>query len=78
MMKTEDHGMNLFTALSLTVISMVCFVFVDDIDLSVTGATRDSSGEDLLQTFQETLDRWAGGLSVTGGELAQPSHGAML
>ena len=27
-------------------------------------------GEDLINPFQEALDRWAGGLTVTGGQLA--------
>lgn len=40
----KGHGANLFTALSLTVISIVCFALVDNTDLPVIGATRDSLG----------------------------------
>ena len=43
--------------------------FVDDTDLPITGQ-KHSSGKDLINPFQEALDRWAGGLTVTGGELA--------
>ena len=69
MMFRKRHGVELLSATTLTLLSIVCFAFVDDTDLPLTGQ-KHSSGEDLINPFQEALDRWAGGLTVTGGELA--------
>ena len=41
----------------------------DPLSPSNTGATVDTPGEDIQQDFQTSLDRWAGALHVTGGEL---------
>lgn len=50
---------------------LVFFDFVDDIDLLVIEECH-STGEEIARSFQETLDPWIYGLSVTGGELAPP------
>ena len=69
MMFRKRHGVELLSATTLTLLSLVCFAFVDNTDLPITGR-KHSRGEDLINPFQEALDRWAGGLTVTGGELA--------
>ena len=69
MMFRKKHGVELLSAITLTLLSIVCFAFVDDTDLPITGQ-KHSLGEDLINLFQEALDRWVGGLTVTGGELA--------
>ena len=68
MMFRKQHGVEVLSATTLTLLSIVCFAFVDDTDLPIT-EQKHSSGEDLINPFRETLDRWAGGLTVTGGEL---------
>ena len=57
------------TSLSMAIICIVCVGFVDNTNLPTAGATVDTPGEDIQQEFQTSLDRWAGALHVTGGEL---------
>ena len=69
MMFRKRHGVEFLSATTLTLVSLVCFAFVDDTDLPIT-VGKHSTGEDLINRFQEALDQWAVGLTVTGGELA--------
>ena len=69
MMYRKRHGVEFLSATTLTLFTLVCFAFVDDTDLPLTRG-KYSTGEELINPFQEALDRWAGGLTVTGGELA--------
>ena len=69
MMFRKTHGVELLSATTLILVTLVCFAFVDDIVLPIIGR-KHSTGEDFINPFQEALDRWARGLIVTGGELA--------
>lgn len=69
-MGKHNHGVNTRTSLSMTLISLVCFAFVDDTGLPVSAPQKNMTGEEVGQMFQEALDRWAGLLRATGGELA--------
>ena len=69
MMLRKDHGVKFLSAVILTLVGFVYFSFVNNTDLPVTGDLY-SRGEGLIKPFQEALNRWAGGLTVTGGELA--------
>ena len=69
MMFRKRHGVEILSATTLTLLSIVCFAFADDTDLSITGQ-KHPSGKVLINPFQEAFDRWAGGLTVTGRELA--------
>ena len=64
----KQHTVEVLSATTLTLLSIVWFAFVNDTDLPITGQ-KHSSREDLINPFQEALDRWAGGLTVKGGEL---------
>ena len=68
-MKRHGHGVNLRSALSLSLVSIVCFAFVDDTDLAITGKDRLTTGEEVIEEFQPALDRWARSLIVSGGAL---------
>ena len=68
-MLRKHHGVEFLSAVTLTLVGFVYFSFVDDTDLPVTGELH-SRGEDLTKPFQEALNRWASGLTVTRGELA--------
>ena len=70
MMERHGHGVDLLTSISLRAICLVCFAFVDDTDLVISGRDRFTKGEDIKEEFQVALDRWAGGLIATGGALA--------
>ena len=66
MMLAKGYCIQLLSTTSMRLISLVCFTFVDDTDLPVTGE-RHSTGQNI--SLQEALDQWAGALPVTGGEL---------
>ena len=70
MMAAAGHGVFLLTSLSLQAIALVGFAFVDDTDLFSTGKKVDTTGEEMVEDFQDSLDRWSGGLIATGGALA--------
>ena len=55
MMFRKRHGVELLSATTLTLLSIVCFAFVDDTDLPITGQ-KHLSGEDFINPFQEALD----------------------
>ena len=69
MILRKRYNVELLPAAMLTLVSLVSFAFVDDTDISINGEIH-STREDLVIIFQEALNRWAGGLTVTGGELA--------
>ena len=56
MMFRKRHRVELLSATTLTLLSLVCFAFVDNTDLPITGR-KYSRGEDLIYPFQEALDR---------------------
>ena len=60
MMLWKRHGVELLSATTLTLLSIVCFAFVDNTDLPIT-VHKHSSGEDVINPFQDALDRWTGG-----------------
>ena len=62
--KKEKHR-----SLSLTLLSFVCFEFVNDTDIPVIAPLRDMSGENVALIFQKAIDSWAGILKATGGKL---------
>ena len=70
MMHRKGHGVDFASSLSLALVSIVCFAFVDDTDLINSARSRYTTGEQMIPEFQEALDRWAGALKATGGELA--------
>ena len=50
-------------------VSIVCFAFVDDTDLVITGKDRLTTGEEVIEEFQPALERWSRSLIVSGGTL---------
>ena len=68
-MKRHNHGVNLLSAMTLSLVSIVCFAFVDDTDLVSSGKFRHSTGEESSEEFQSALDRWSRSLIVSGGAL---------
>ena len=70
MMQKAGHGVSMISALSLSLIQLVGFAFVDDTDLFCAGKTNTTSGEALSPDFQASLHRWTRGLIATGGSIA--------
>ena len=69
-MKKRGHGVDMMSSLSLSLISIACFAYVDDTDLPVSGQHRTTTGEQLKVPFQNALTAWSKLLCATGGELA--------
>lgn len=69
LMKRRRHSVEKRSALSYSLISIVCFVFVNNTDLPILGQIRTTVGEELQQPFQEALNAWSNLISVTGGDL---------
>jgi len=57
------------SAVSLTSIAMVCFIYIDDCDLFVLPPS-DLSPQGVLHTLQHNLDIWQGGVEATSGVLS--------
>ena len=68
-MQRLGHHVEMSSSISLTLLSIVCFAFVDDTDLPVIATHRSDSGEIVAKKFQRALTDWAGVVAVTGGEL---------
>ena len=68
-MKRHGHGVKLRSALTLSLVSIVCFAFVDDTDLVISGKSLLSTGEEVCEEFQPAVDRWSRSLIVSGGAL---------
>jgi hypothetical protein len=58
MMAYAGFGLNVVSALSFTLVSFVCFAFVDDTDLIHCSRSTDTSGETLVPEVQACLDHW--------------------
>ena len=57
------------SATTLTLLSLVCFAFVDDTDLLQTMHHSTDTIEHTVQELQGSLDVWQGTLNTTGGAL---------
>jgi hypothetical protein len=68
-MATQGHGFNLLSAMAGTLVSFVCYAFVDDTDVIHSAESIDTPGEVAIQEMQGVLDRWGGLLRATGGAL---------
>jgi hypothetical protein len=68
-MKRYNHGVNLLIVMTLLLVSIVCFAFVDDTDLVSSGKFRHSTGEETCEEFQSALDHWSRSLIAFGGAL---------
>ena len=69
MMRTAGFGLQIMTCLSVTLVSFLCYAFVDDTDLVHTGPSVDTTGLQILQDMQRFVEHWEGGLRATGGAL---------
>ena len=70
MIRDSGGGAVFKTALTLSVIRLVCFSFVDDDDVVTTSDNVDDRGESLVDATQATLDIKNGGLHASGGVLS--------
>jgi hypothetical protein len=69
MVKRAGYGLQLYTAISSTLIWFLCFSFVDDTDLVHTANDVSMPGKDLPPEMQDFVDHWEGGRKATGGAI---------
>jgi len=58
------------SAVLLTSIAMVCFIYVNDCNLFVLAPPSNLSPQGVLNTLQHNLDIWQGSVEATGGVLS--------
>jgi hypothetical protein len=68
-LKCHNQGVILPSALTLSLVSIVCFAFVDNTDLVISGQFRHSTGKESCEEFQSALDCWSRSLIASGGAL---------
>jgi exonuclease III len=68
-MRSQGFGYKSWSAISKSVIQLVCSAFVDDTDLVHSGATNQVSGTVVAEEMQQVLDTWDGLLRASGGAL---------
>ena len=66
-LKTAGYGAILISALTVAIVSFVCYAFVDDTDLVHTARSNQYQGTRILEEAQCALDHWEGCLHATGG-----------
>jgi hypothetical protein len=68
-MATQGHGFNVLSAITRSLVSFVCYAFVDDTDVIHSALTNSIPGEQVITEMQVVIDRWGGLLRATGGAL---------
>jgi hypothetical protein len=56
MMSTAGHGFNILSAMTKTLITMVCYAFVDDTDVIQSACDVNQKGEAVVPLMQEAVD----------------------
>jgi hypothetical protein len=79
MVRAAGFGATFVSAISLAIVSFVCYTFVDDTDLVHTRPGDDISGAELIPEMQDALDHWEGDLCTSGGALVpSKSHWCLV
>ena len=60
--KDAGHRIEISTAITKMVLTLICFAFVDDADLAQAASEQDTSGEEMIDEFQNFMKRWGGGI----------------
>ena len=68
-MAIRGFGAVLQACLSLLVLMVVCFMFVDDDQMQQTAIHPNQPAEEVVPPSQEALDYWVGFLGSTGGAI---------
>ena len=69
MLHAAGHGVSFRLAISKQTFNLVGFAFVDDSDVIQQAPSHDSSAKEIMAAAQEGLDRFVGGMRVTGGDV---------
>ncbi len=70
MLRTADNGGHFISPISGQYSHLVGFAYVDDTDLIQIDMREDKiSEQETMNKMQEAIDRWEGGLKMTGGAI---------
>ena len=69
MMRVLGYGATFLSAMSVVLIALVCYAFVDDTDVVHTAQDVNTSGKTIMKEMQSVIDHWEGGLRATGGAI---------
>ena len=69
-LKKEGCGYNDWTLVQRRALSVACFAFVDDTDLTHSPSSPETTHDQLTQEAQQALALWENLLTATGGALA--------
>jgi hypothetical protein len=61
-MRRYGHGISIISPLTFLALYVVCFVFVDDMDVVHGARNVVTPGEDVLPEMQELVNRWEGSI----------------
>ena len=68
MMRISCFGINLLTAISTSILSFVCYAFVNNTDVAHCSDLHSTAAK-IIDEMQDVVDHWEGGLRTTGGAL---------
>ena len=61
MMRHSSFGINSLSAIMVSLLSFVCYAFVDDMDVAHCSALQSTAAE-IIAEMQDVIDHWEGGL----------------
>lgn len=68
-LKEQGHGATLKMAISVTVLTIIALMFVDDGDFPTMARDKDESMASVMGRHQLMVDDWSGALGTSGGAL---------
>ena len=69
MCKEAGHGIEIATAITKMILSLMGFAFVDNADLAQAAPDHETSGEEMINDIQEFMRRWEGSIRASGGAI---------
>ena len=69
MLRKAENGAHLQSSISKEPNHIVGFAFVDDTDLVCFDQSNINLAEEIMENMQQGIDRWEGGLKLTGGAI---------
>jgi hypothetical protein len=68
-MEKDGHECTVISAITLVVLAILAWLYVDDTDLTNLAKNTQESGEQILNRIQAALSCWTGTLRATGGDI---------
>ena len=69
MCKESGHRIEIAAAITKMFLSLMCFTLADDVDLVQATSDQDSSSKEMIDHFQEFMQRWKGSIQASGGAI---------